>query len=78
MPFALPCREGGMGTRDTTATEETGKGETMRIWDKWGRQAGRISVVRLHGEVFSFSLGGENSLVDLSGLKPGGFKEFHT
>lgn len=35
MPFALPYREGGMGTRDTTASEETGKGETTSIWDKW-------------------------------------------
>lgn len=43
-----------------------------------GKEAGRISVGRLHGEVFSFSLGGEISVVDLSMLKPGGFKGFPT
>lgn len=78
MPFVLPCRENRAGTRDTTVSEETGKGETRRIQDKWGKQAGRISVVRPHGEVFSFCLAGEISVVDIARVKSGSFKGLPT
>lgn len=43
---ALPYREDTEpGTRDTTTNEGTGKGETTRVWDIWGKELGWFIVL---------------------------------